>query len=425
MNPAPVSWSLEEVLARGGVVAQFQPVLSVKSQAALMVEGLCRGVENGVKRLISPLRLLEEARREEKLPRLDRLFRRKTLEAFQKGLRFHSNLILSLNFEASLIDFGELGPEDLLEDVRQWRLNPKQIVLEVVEAEVENLHTLRQFIEKQKEYGFLIALDDVGAGHSNLNRIAALRPDFLKLDRTLIVDIARDEYKQEIFKSLVQLARGIGALVVAEGVEKEEEALMTLELGTDLLQGYFFSKPLSLKKGFLAESQDRLEYLASKFRQRMLQRQKQRKELHRVYDELLKHFIETLGTVSPRKFDVLLKEQVQEFHAVQCAYILDEGGMQMTQMHFPKARTVAPVTAKSLFKAMGRGTDHSMKDYYYCLVEGELESSVYVTPDYVSLATGERCRTISALFYDRNGRKNILCLDLNPPPHHFDELFSS
>ena len=94
-----------------------------------------------------------------------------------------------------------------------------------------------------RQRGFLVVLDDVGAGHSNLDRIPLIRPDIIKIDRSLITGVDADFYKQETFKSLVSLSRRIGALVVAEGIETEREAVAALELGADLLQGYFLGRP--------------------------------------------------------------------------------------------------------------------------------------------------------------------------------------
>ena len=70
-----------------------------------------------------------------------------------------------------------------------------------------------------------------------------MRPDVIKIDRSLITGVDGDFYKQETFKSLVSLRRRIGALVVAEGIETEAEAVTALELGADLLQGFFLGRP--------------------------------------------------------------------------------------------------------------------------------------------------------------------------------------
>lgn len=97
---------------------------------------------------------------------------------------------------------------------------------------------LKMFLCTYKEYGFLIALDDVGTGHSNLDRISLVKPDILKIDRSIIDNIDQRYHNQEVFKSLVNLSKRIGTMVVTEGVERKEEAILAFELGADMLQGY-------------------------------------------------------------------------------------------------------------------------------------------------------------------------------------------
>ena len=87
----------------------------------------------------------------------------------------------------------------------------------------------------------LIALDDMGTGYSNLERIASIKPDIIKLDRSLIQDIDREYHKQELFDFFLKLAHKIGVFVVVEGIETEAEALSCLERGADLVQGFYFA----------------------------------------------------------------------------------------------------------------------------------------------------------------------------------------
>src|SRR5215204_1586863 len=104
---------------------------------------------------------------------------------------------------------------------------------------IDDLSNLCNLFDRFRQWGSLL--------FSNLNRIPLIKPDILKVDRRLISNIDADYYKQETFKSLVGVSRRIGALIVAEGVESESEAIISLELGADLLQGYFLSRPQELR----------------------------------------------------------------------------------------------------------------------------------------------------------------------------------
>jgi len=116
-----------------------------------------------------------------------------------------------------------VGSGHLLKQVRQFNLNPNNVAIEIIESRVNDTGALNEFISRHREYGFLFALDDIGSGYSNLDRITITEPDLLKIDRSLISQIDINYHKQEVLKSLVNLARRIGALVVAEGVEREED----------------------------------------------------------------------------------------------------------------------------------------------------------------------------------------------------------
>ncbi len=90
-----------------------------------------------------------------------------------------------------------------------------------------------------------MALDDLGAGYSSLNLLASLRPDFVKLDVGLVRDVDRDPYRTAIAAKLLDLAKDLGVIVVAEGVETEEQWRWLVAHGADLAQGFFFARPAS------------------------------------------------------------------------------------------------------------------------------------------------------------------------------------
>jgi EAL domain-containing protein (putative c-di-GMP-specific phosphodiesterase class I) len=131
----------------------------------------------------------------------------------------------------------------LIDRVKAYSLNPGDIVIEINESRTDDMAALTNFVERYKRYGFIIALDDIGSGFSNLNRIPLLNPDIIKIDRFILRDMNCDHYKKEVFKSLVSLASNTGALVIAEGIETSHEAILAAELGADMIQGFYFAKP--------------------------------------------------------------------------------------------------------------------------------------------------------------------------------------
>ncbi|MBM4253811.1 MAG: EAL domain-containing protein [Deltaproteobacteria bacterium] len=120
------------------------------------------------------------------------------------------------------------------------------LMFEVSETEaINNFDIMLRVRENLDRMHMRIATDDFGRGHSGLEQIVKLKPDLVKLDRSLIQDLHRDESKQDFVAGLIRAARISCATILAEGVERWEEAEVLQRLGVDLVQGFLFHKPQS------------------------------------------------------------------------------------------------------------------------------------------------------------------------------------
>jgi EAL domain-containing protein (putative c-di-GMP-specific phosphodiesterase class I) len=108
------------------------------------------------------------------------------------------------------------------------------------------LPDLTNKIAALREMGFRIAVDNLGTGYAGLTTFVRLEPEFVKLDMSLVRDLHRDEAKQKIVLSLIDLCHEMGKQLIAEGVEQAAECAVLKELGCDLLQGYFLGRPAPL-----------------------------------------------------------------------------------------------------------------------------------------------------------------------------------
>ncbi len=119
-----------------------------------------------------------------------------------------------------------------------------QIVLEVTErASVSHLSSLDEHMRGLRAMGYRIAVDDLGAGYAGLTTFARVRPEFVKLDASLVRDIHSASVQQLVVSTVLDLARELGALVVAEAIETELERNALKQLGVDVMQGYYFARP--------------------------------------------------------------------------------------------------------------------------------------------------------------------------------------
>jgi EAL domain-containing protein (putative c-di-GMP-specific phosphodiesterase class I)/DNA-binding response OmpR family regulator len=157
-----------------------------------------------------------------------------------RGVDLHGKKCL-VNLEAETVQAFAENLEPILE---QFSSHPGQFVFELTErAAIEDYVIFRGFLEKLRERGFGVAIDDAGSGYASLEAIASLAPDYLKITKGLISTIAEEPIKQDLMKLLVELAHKINARTIAEGIETLEEYEWCRKLGIDLLQGYFLARP--------------------------------------------------------------------------------------------------------------------------------------------------------------------------------------
>ena len=133
----------------------------------------------------------------------------------------------------------------LLEIVTKNGLEPKDLLLEITEsAYTENSSQIIKAVEKLREGGFRIEMDDFGTGYSSLNMLSALPIDALKLDMRFVRHILENEKDLRMVKLVIDIAKHLEVPVIAEGVEKKEQYELLKESGCDVIQGYYFSRPL-------------------------------------------------------------------------------------------------------------------------------------------------------------------------------------
>ncbi len=397
------------ILNRELIEVHFQPIFSIREKKVVGFEGLSRGVHPESGNLIPPLALLKSAKDSGLTLELDQLFRKKVLETFKRCCPSPQELILTLNFETSVID-QEIGTLNLLHLCRQLGMDPSGIVIEILESKVKNTEALSRFVHIYREHGFLVALDDVGKGHSNLDRIPVIQPDILKIDRSLVMNLESDYHRQEVFKALVGLSHKIGAMVLAEGAETEEETLEAMELGADLIQGYYISKPQEATAKFVEVATHVLDPLAGKFRKRMVDKFNIRKMQHERYSLVMESLVGDFSTFSLGEMDGRLPGALASHSIAEALYVLDEKGLQATLMACKKVQRIQ----KGIFRLPPKGTDYSMRDYYYHLVEAHFDRETYTSEPYISPATGLFCLTIATRFKDRDDVPLILCVDVVP-----------
>ena len=101
-------------------------------------------------------------------------------------------------------------------------------------------------IDKLREAGFIVEMDDFGSGYSSLNMLKDMPVDVLKLDMVFLKDTAQDDRTKKIMSLIIDLAKSLDVPVIAEGVETVEQVDFLAKMGCDYFQGYYFARPVSL-----------------------------------------------------------------------------------------------------------------------------------------------------------------------------------
>jgi len=216
----------------------FQPIFNLGQRQTVGFEALLRAHDDLGRRV--PPQDLFQSSSEPDCILLDRLCRavhvRNFLADAAAGLLF-----LNVNPHVSIRGrrYGAFF-RDMLE---RYGLAPGRVVIEIIEGAVQDEAVLAGAVDYYKEIGCQVAIDDFGAGHSNFDRIWRIRPDIVKLDKSLIAQAVDNPLARRLLPKLVGLIRESGSLALIEGVETAEQARIALAAGFDLGQGYYFARP--------------------------------------------------------------------------------------------------------------------------------------------------------------------------------------
>jgi EAL domain-containing protein (putative c-di-GMP-specific phosphodiesterase class I)/GGDEF domain-containing protein/CBS domain-containing protein len=219
----------------------FQPIVNIHTGTVFGFEALVRGYERlGFDNI--PM-LFEYAFSREILHRLDLILRKIAVEKFMR-LPADGSHHLFFNIDPRLLESGDYTAGRGLSILSDHGLSPSRVCLELTEDEelVHDTNTLG-ILRRYRMQGYRLAIDDFGAGYSGLRHLYESQPDFVKIDRFFITGMDSDHKRKLFVSNIVNLAHVLGLQVVAEGVESEAELRACREIGCDLAQGYFISRP--------------------------------------------------------------------------------------------------------------------------------------------------------------------------------------
>ncbi|MBE0496469.1 MAG: EAL domain-containing protein [Campylobacterales bacterium] len=234
-----IAWGarLYSALKDNRVVPYYQPIINNKTLHWEKFEALVR-LKEGEDKVYSPFYFLDIAKQTKQYKALTRAVVEKAFETFSVRLEdFSINLSIDDILDVNTRNF-------LFDSIKRYRLG-ERLVLEIVESEgIENFEEVTAFIDGAKELGCRIAIDDFGTGYSNFAYLLRLKADYIKIDGSMIENLATDRNSRLIVQAIVIFAKSIGLKTIAEFVKDEATFNEVVKLGIDYSQGYYFSPPL-------------------------------------------------------------------------------------------------------------------------------------------------------------------------------------
>ncbi|BCD87444.1 putative EAL-domain containing protein YkuI [Pseudomonas solani] len=383
-------------MIEGQPLACFQPFIDTATGRIAGVEALGR-LRQDDGRLLSVGPLFADSKvPPAALRRLDREIREDALKRLHEA---PADWFLSINISPRWIS--RLRPGQALPSLKQLERNgvaPERIVFEITELGGAS-QRLPDVVARYRQAGARIAIDDFGAGYSQLDRVLALQPDILKLDMQLFQAAARGGPSGEVVKALAQMAEKTGCWIIAEGVETEAELDFALECGARYVQGYLFAKP---ELEFFAADAfvERFAQLRDQYVQRKLAERARLMTMRQQLTQLMNQLrnwaegharLEALP--SPELYPWLLR-----------IYQCDRNGTQLTpnlEWHGQQWRE----------DARYQGHNWSWRPYFYhLLAEGWEERRLTLSSTYRDATTNQYCLT-AGQFIDNGDRLLLVDID--------------
>lgn len=230
---------LERIIKEKSIRTLFQPIISLKTGEILGFEALSRGPENTIYEF--PNRLFKDAKELNMLFELEKLAREQALNN-ANGLNKQYKLFINVD---PYVIFDKNFKGGFTRDlINQIELVQSNIVIELTEKTmIDNFYTFKSALDHYQKQGFKLAIDDTGAGYSGLASLVSIYFDYIKIDSALIVDIDKNSVKQALLEALIIFASKINSQIIAEGIERQEEMDVLINLGVDYGQGFLIGKP--------------------------------------------------------------------------------------------------------------------------------------------------------------------------------------
>jgi EAL domain-containing protein (putative c-di-GMP-specific phosphodiesterase class I) len=378
----------------------LQPIVSIKGKTIFGYEALTRAYDR-YGEAISPLYLFEQAKKEHLCAKLDEYVREQALIKFSDYYHRDKELLLFLKFESCVIE--EEQRDEFIPLVYRYNISPTNIVIEIKEDKIRDGRVLKKFIDNYRGHDFLIALEDFGSINSSYDRLEFLTPDIVKIDRSLVYNVHNNFINSELLTAVSKMAHSVGAMVIVEGVEARSEVLTCMQKDLDVFQGFWFSRPQEeIDENLERDILKSIDTVGNRYKIAIQEKIRTKQELIKKYKSVVGEVSKILQNFSDEK-EQKISELIDRVEKLEAIYIVSyESGKQIGDTY---------INAKNrfLYNPAKDGHDHSLREYFF--VTKESLRGDYLSPKYLSKASGNMCRTYAAKI-ELDGVMYIVCCDI-------------
>lgn len=379
----------------------FQPIFSLSHKRIVGYEALVRPFDT-FGEAVSPAQLFQQPRNEQDNIQLDRACRFLHMKNF-KGLPDDLNWLF-INVSPETIALNQHHDSFFGQLLAHFNFPSHRVVVEIVEQPTSDSESLAQSVEYYKQLGCLTALDDFGAGHSNFERVWALKPDIIKLDRSMIVRASEEPRIRQMLNGIVSLLHQAGCLVLMEGIETQDQAMIAIDCGVDFVQGFYFARP---QTGILAAPQPTsdISQLLNNYKQEVKDKADPTIAIRDHYFPLFNNAVDKIREGLPLNIAAI---SLIEHHTVTRCYMMSKEGIQIDETVTKHKQEVAQ---DPKFKPLENTESADWFRQHYLRRALSDPNELQITRPYLSVTGAYMCVTLSLLF-KAGDQDIIICCDI-------------
>ena len=251
--------ALEQIIQNKNLETYYQPIVALQTMETVGFEALNRLEASELFKNVDCF--YDFIGRTNKVFMFDCFCRNLSLQRFKgrlSGEMLRKDYLLFLNIHPNVLLDKSYNSGETLQLFRELDITPQQVVFELTErSAVTDFVEFERVLFHYRSQGYRIAVDDVGSGYNSLKTLIYLKPEFIKLDRSIIQFIDKHSEQQQLVMLLMKYAEQVGTKIIAEGIERLEELHYLQQIGIHYAQGFILGKPAKdLQLGRIQVSDD-------------------------------------------------------------------------------------------------------------------------------------------------------------------------